>query len=155
MKPLGSRHTATTELKIHLCLAYLMWYTVDRELNLMKPSWWRYRMETYLRYWPFVLGIHRYRQIPRTKTSDVFFICTWINGWVTNRKAGDLRRHRAHYDVTVTISALLVQNNATDMTLKKSIPKEIDLSLTTAGHRSRGVTGMPFISQPVLYKGPR
>ena len=28
-------------------------------------------------------------------------ICAWINGWVNNREAGDLRRHRAHYDVTV------------------------------------------------------
>ena len=30
---------------------------------------------------------------------------TWINGWVNNRKAGDLRRHRAHYDVIVTAVA--------------------------------------------------
>ena len=29
------------------------------------------------------------------------FICVWINGWVSNREAGDLRRYRAHYDVTV------------------------------------------------------
>ena len=28
-------------------------------------------------------------------------ICAWINGWVNNREAGDLRRHRAHYYVTV------------------------------------------------------
>ena len=28
-------------------------------------------------------------------------ICAWINGWVNNREAGDLRRHRAHYDVSV------------------------------------------------------
>ena len=28
-------------------------------------------------------------------------IFTWINGWVNNRNAGDLRRHRAHYCVTV------------------------------------------------------
>ena len=28
-------------------------------------------------------------------------ICAWINGWLNNRKAGDLRRHRAHYDVIV------------------------------------------------------
>ena len=28
-------------------------------------------------------------------------IYAWINGWVNNREAGDLRRHRAHYDVTV------------------------------------------------------
>ena len=28
-------------------------------------------------------------------------ICAWINGWVNNREAGDLRCHGAHYDVTV------------------------------------------------------
>ena len=28
-------------------------------------------------------------------------ICVWINGWVHNREAGDLRRHRGHYDVIV------------------------------------------------------
>ena len=28
-------------------------------------------------------------------------ICSWINGWVNSREADDLRRHRAHYDVTV------------------------------------------------------
>ena len=25
----------------------------------------------------------------------------WMNCWVNNREAGNLRRHRAHYDVTV------------------------------------------------------
>ena len=28
-------------------------------------------------------------------------ICAWINAWVNSREAGDLRCHRAHYDVTV------------------------------------------------------
>ena len=28
-------------------------------------------------------------------------ICVSINGWVNNREAGDLRRHRVHYYVTV------------------------------------------------------
>ena len=28
-------------------------------------------------------------------------ICTWTNGWVNNRDASDLRRHRAHNEVTV------------------------------------------------------
>ena len=28
-------------------------------------------------------------------------ICTWINGWVNNREAGDLRRRSAYYDVIV------------------------------------------------------
>ena len=30
-------------------------------------------------------------------------ICVWINGWVNNRDAGDLRRHRGHYDVIVML----------------------------------------------------
>ena len=30
-------------------------------------------------------------------------ICTWTNGWVNNRDAGDLRCHRTHYNVTVMI----------------------------------------------------
>ena len=29
------------------------------------------------------------------------FICAWINGWVNNGESGDLRRHRARYDVIV------------------------------------------------------
>ena len=39
-------------------------------------------------------------------------ICAWINAWVNNREAGDLRRHRAHYDVIVmniyTLSKILL-----------------------------------------------
>ena len=57
-------------------------------------------------YWPFVRGIHR--SLVNSLHNDqwrgalVFsLICTWINGWVNNGKAGDLRRHRAHYDVAV------------------------------------------------------
>ena len=30
-----------------------------------------------------------------------YLICAWINIWENNREAGDLRRHRAHYDVIV------------------------------------------------------
>ena len=32
-------------------------------------------------------------------------ICVRINGWVNNREAGDLRRYRAHYDVSVMNSS--------------------------------------------------
>ena len=37
-----------------------------------------------------------------------FPICAWINAWVNNREAGDLRRHRAHYDVTVVIYHIVI-----------------------------------------------
>ena len=50
----------------------------------------------FLRYWPFVRGIHRSRG-----ALMLSLICAWTDGWVKNRYAGDLRRHRAHYDVTV------------------------------------------------------
>ena len=58
------------------------------------------------RYWPFVQGIHRWPVNSPHKgqwRGALMFslICAWINGWVNNREAGDLRRHRAHYDFTV------------------------------------------------------
>ena len=28
-------------------------------------------------------------------------ICVWINGWINNGEAGDLKRYRTHYNVTV------------------------------------------------------
>ena len=60
----------------------------------------------YPRYWPFVQGIHRSTVIFPDKgqwRGALMFtlICTRINGWVNNREAGDLRRHRTHYDVIV------------------------------------------------------
>ena len=33
----------------------------------------------------------------------MFFICAWINDWVNNREAGDLRRYCGHYDVSVML----------------------------------------------------
>ena len=60
------------------------------------------------RYWPFVWGIHRspvnspYNG--QWRGALMFsLICVCINGWVNNRETGDLRRHRAHCDVTVMI----------------------------------------------------
>ena len=54
------------------------------------------------RYWPFVQGIHRWSVNSLYKGQwrgalMFSFICAWINGWVNNREAGDLRRHRTHY----------------------------------------------------------
>ena len=40
-------------------------------------------------------------QRPVTRSFDVSLICAWINAWVNNRDAGDLRRHSAHYGVIV------------------------------------------------------
>ena len=40
-------------------------------------------------------------QRPVTRSFDAFFDLYPINDWVNNCEAGDLRRSRAHYDVTV------------------------------------------------------
>ena len=57
-------------------------------------------------YWPFVRGIHRSPLNSPHKgqwRGALMFslMCPWINGWVNNGEAGDLRCHHAHYDVTV------------------------------------------------------
>ena len=58
------------------------------------------------RYWPFVRGIHR---LPvnsphrgQWRRALMFsLICAWTKSWLNNRDTSDLRRHSAHYDVTV------------------------------------------------------
>ena len=40
-------------------------------------------------------------QRPVTRGFDVSFDCVWINGWVNNGEAGDLKHYRTHYDVSV------------------------------------------------------
>ena len=60
----------------------------------------------FLRYWPAVRGI------PRSPVNSphkgwwrraLMFssIFAWMNGWINTREAGDLRRHLAHYGITV------------------------------------------------------
>ena len=61
------------------------------------------------RYWPFVRGIHwspvNSPHKGQWRGALMFsLICVLINDWVNNRQAGDLRRHRAHYDVIVMAS---------------------------------------------------
>ena len=62
--------------------------------------------------WPFVRGIHRSPVNSPYKgqwRGALMFplICVWINDWVNNCEAGDLRRYRDHYDVTVMECMLL------------------------------------------------
>ena len=62
------------------------------------------------RYWPFVRGIHRSPVNSPHKGQwhrALMFSTPWINGWVNNREAGDLRRHRPHYDVIVMMAAYI------------------------------------------------
>ena len=59
-------------------------------------------------YWPFVRGIHRSPMNSPHKgqwRGALMFswICAWISHWVNNCEAGDLRCHRAQYDIWAMI----------------------------------------------------
>ena len=60
------------------------------------------------RYWPFIRGIHRspVNSLHKGQWRGALMftlICARINGWVNNCEAGDLWRHRTHYDVIVMV----------------------------------------------------
>ena len=66
------------------------------------------RWNYFPRYWPFVRRIHQSPVNSPHKgqwRGALMFLWSspWINGWVNNCEAGDLRRHRAHYDVIVML----------------------------------------------------
>ena len=80
----------------HYSLPVYWWRTLDDVIK------WKH----FPRYWPFVRGIHRSPvNLPhkgQLRGALIFsLICTRTNIWVNNRDSGDLRRHCAHYDVTV------------------------------------------------------
>ena len=67
---------------------------------------WRHQMERFSASLALCGGIHRSSVNSPHKgqwRGALMFslICAWINGWVNNRETGDLRRHRAQYDVLV------------------------------------------------------
>ena len=71
-----------------------------RRTESQNITWWRHQIENFPRYWPFVRGIHK----GQWRAALMFsLISAWIKSWVNDRDVGDLRRHRAHYDVTVMI----------------------------------------------------
>ena len=91
------RFARTTKIKI--MIPHYTIYTVISHDDVIK---WKH----FLCYWPFLRGIHRSLvnspHKGRWRGALMFsLICTWIDVWVNNPEAGDLRRHRSHYDVVV------------------------------------------------------
>ena len=86
-------------------LEFKMNFELTTDTRILSP-WWHHQMETFPHYWPFVQGNHRspVNSLHKGQWREVLMfsmICAWINGWVNNDETGDLRRHLAHYDVTV------------------------------------------------------
>ena len=81
-----------------------------RRCHWLISSWWRHQLETDLLVTapilcdgnPSVTGGFP-SQMPLTRIFDVFFALRPNTQWANNQDAGDLRRHHAHYDVTVML----------------------------------------------------
>ena len=72
-------------------------------------TWWRHQMENFSALLAICAGnspiTGELSSQSQWRGALMFsLICAWIKGWVNNREAGDLRRHRTHYDVIVMIS---------------------------------------------------
>ena len=76
-------------------------------------SWWRHQMETFSALQALCAGNSPVTgEFPSHKDQwrgalMVSLICAWTNIWANNGDAGDLRRHRTHYDVTLMVVACL------------------------------------------------
>ena len=76
-----------------------------------KPSstWWRHQMETFSALLAICAGnspvpVNSPHKGQWRGALMFSLIWAWINDWINNREAGDLRRNRAHYDVIIMIS---------------------------------------------------
>ena len=90
----------------------------SNELNQDEP-WWRHQIETISALLALCYSPVPVNSLHKGQWRGVLMfslICVWINGWVNNREAGDLRRHRGHYDVNVMLCLLSVDayHNCTD-----------------------------------------
>ena len=87
------------------CVSISLQVLATWTLSLVTPCW-RHHMEWFSALLAICAGNSPVTgefpaQRPVTRSFDVFFDLRWINGWVNNGEAGDLRRHRAHYGVIV------------------------------------------------------
>ena len=128
---------------IENCYLTLIYLQISfRTTRWQRDAWWRHQMETFSRYWPFVREIHRSPvnspQKSQWRGALMFtLICVWINSWVNNREAGDLRSHRVHYDVIVM--DLLPAGQC--------VPEELDLWRLRNNNRRRTAANQTKLSR--------
>ena len=73
-------------------------------------AWWRHQMETFSALLAICAGNSPGNSSHKGQWRGALvfsLICVWINGWVNNGEAGDLRRNHAHYDVIVMAERIL------------------------------------------------
>ena len=110
MKPTCIYHTAFLHLnRIISTMAANLWLPRAYHNN----TWWRHQMETFSALLAICAGnspvpVNSPHKGHWRGALMFSLICVWINGWVNNREAGDLRRHRDHCDVIVMTKQVCV-----------------------------------------------
>ena len=94
-------------------------------------SLWRHQMEKFSALLTLCVGnspvIGEFpAQSQRYGTLMLSLICARINGWVNNREAGDLRHHRAHYDVIVMVLTYGYLPGCSGLVMIKNLFQELD-----------------------------
>ena len=82
------------------------WSSKQAKVLHITSSWWHHQMETFSTLLALCAGNSL---VPMNSPHKgqwrgalIFsLICVWINSWINNREAGDLRHHRGHPDVSV------------------------------------------------------
>ena len=88
--------------------SHYIWWAILRCFFWRRSAltWWRHQTKTFSALLALCGGNSPVTgefpsQRPVTQSFDASLICSWINGWLNNREAGDLRRYHAYDDVTV------------------------------------------------------
>ena len=113
-------------------------------------TWWRHQAETFSALLALCAGNSPVTgefpsQRPVARSFDVCSsICPWINGWVNNREAGDLRSHSGHYDVSVMITSgwiWLRWGNSLLMANTRSTVTQNDIHLSAVNTTDKVIVG--------------
>ena len=82
------------------------WFGSTRHIFNGTYSWWHHKMETLSALLAICAGNSPVTgEFPHKgqwrEALMLSLMCAWVLNWVNNGKAGGLKRHRVHYDVTV------------------------------------------------------
>ena len=135
------------EIRCLLPHTYIFVSLCSTIMGLSMFIWWRHQMDTFSALLALCAGnspVTGEFPAQRPVTRDLMFslICAWIEGWVNNREAGDLRRHRAHYDVTVMTSLVSSGSSSSESRLVSIMDTgRCKIGLGVAGGPAGGVVG--------------
>ena len=108
--------TGAFKLQVYTCFKLVLFMSVMVIVVIVHDDVFKWKH--FPRYWPFVRGIHR-PPVNSTHKGQwrgalmFSLICAWINTWVNNREAGDLRRYQVNYDVALMNSGFTNDNHIT------------------------------------------